>query len=146
LGALDAVVIQASKAVSSHCTPKGESYMDQELKGRVALVTGGGRGLGEAVCRTLSASGAAVVAADIRQDLAEPLAQQLRDHGHHAVALRLDVGDEREVETAIRQIVAEHGRLDFLVNNAGTDVTLPLEELGVADWDRVLHTNLRGPF
>src|SRR5947209_7393767 len=120
--------------------------MDQQLKERVALVTGGGRGLGEAICRALSASGAVVVAADIRQDLSEALVRQLRDHGTHAVALRLDVGDEREAEQAVRQIVAEQGRLDILVNNAGTDVTLPLEELSVADWDRVLRTNLRGPF
>src|SRR5262249_23715612 len=117
--------------------------MDQELKGRVVLVTGGGRGLGEAVCRTLSASGAVVVAADVRHDLAEGLVRQLRDHGQSAAALRLDVGDEREAEQAVRQVVAEHGRLDFLINNAGTDVTLPLEELSVADWDRVLRTNLR---
>jgi NAD(P)-dependent dehydrogenase (short-subunit alcohol dehydrogenase family) len=60
--------------------------------------------------------------------------------------LRLDVGDENEDHQAVRQIVAEHERLDILINNAGTDITLPLEELSVADWDRVLRTNLRGPF
>jgi NAD(P)-dependent dehydrogenase (short-subunit alcohol dehydrogenase family) len=120
--------------------------MEQKLVGRVALVTGGGRGLGEAICRTLSASGASVLAADIREDLAEALARQLREGGNHAKALHLDVGDQDATEQAVRQIVAEHGRLDFLVNNAGTDVTVPLEELRVADWDRVLRTNLRGPF
>src|SRR5690348_11061658 len=120
--------------------------MDQELKGRVALVTGGGRGLGEAISRTLSASGAVVIAADLRQDLAEAVVRQLRDHGHSAAALRLDVGDEHDAEQAVRQIVAEQGRLDILVNNAGTDMTLPVEELSVGDWDRVLRTNLRGPF
>lgn len=120
--------------------------MGNELKGRVALITGGGRGLGEAICRTLSASGVIVVAADIRDDLAETVARQLREAGNQASALRLDVGDEQQDEHAVQQIVTQYGRLDILVNNAGTDVTLPLEELTASDWDRVLRTNLRGPF
>ncbi|HLJ97674.1 MAG TPA: SDR family oxidoreductase [Gemmataceae bacterium] len=118
----------------------------QDLQGKVALITGGGRGLGEATCRVLGASGAMVIAADIRQDLAETVAQQLRDVGRPAAALRLDVGDEREAQQAVEDMVTRHGRLDILINNAGTDSTLPLEELSVADWDRVLRTNLRGPF
>jgi NAD(P)-dependent dehydrogenase (short-subunit alcohol dehydrogenase family) len=118
----------------------------QDLHGKVALVTGGGRGLGEATCRTLAAAGAAVVAADLRQDLAAPLAGQLRDQGAKALAVRLDVGDERQAEDVLNQVVAKFGRLDVLVNNAGTDVTLPVEELSFADWDRVVRTNLRGPF
>ena len=120
--------------------------MPKELQGRVALVTGGGRGLGEAVCRTLGAAGATVVAADIRTEQAEKLAASLRESGVTSSALRLDVGDESQAEEAVRRVVAEHGRLDVLVNNAGTDVTLPLEELSFADFDRVLRTNLRGPF
>jgi NAD(P)-dependent dehydrogenase (short-subunit alcohol dehydrogenase family) len=118
----------------------------QELHGKVALVTGGGRGLGEAICRTLAAAGAAVAAADLRQDLAETLAGQLRDQGAKAMAVRLDVGDERQAEEVLSQVAGKFGRLDVLVNNAGTDVTLPVEELSFADWDRVVRTNLRGPF
>jgi NAD(P)-dependent dehydrogenase (short-subunit alcohol dehydrogenase family) len=117
-----------------------------ELKGKVALVTGGGRGLGEAICRTLAGAGAAVVAADVRTDLAEKLAGQLRDGGANALAVRLDVGDESEAQEVVRRVAEQFGRLDVLVNNAGTDVTLPLEELSFADFDRVLRTNLRGPF
>ncbi len=120
--------------------------MSNTLSGRVALVTGGGRGLGECVCRTLAAAGAAVVAADIRAELAEGLAHQLRDQGVKALGLRLDVGDERDAERAVREVVERFGRLDVLVNNAGTDVTLPVEELAFEDFDRVLQTNLRGPF
>jgi NAD(P)-dependent dehydrogenase (short-subunit alcohol dehydrogenase family) len=118
----------------------------QELHGKVALVTGGGRGLGEAICRTLAAAGAAVAAADIRQNLADNLAGQLRDQGAKAMAVRLDVGDERQAEEVLNQVAGKFGRLDVLVNNAGTDVTLPVEELSFADWDRVVRTNLRGPF
>jgi NAD(P)-dependent dehydrogenase (short-subunit alcohol dehydrogenase family) len=118
----------------------------QDLQGKVALVTGGGRGLGEAICRTLAASGAAVVAADVRTDLAENLAGQLRDQGTKAMAAHLDVGDEAQAADVLRQVTGKFGRLDVLINNAGTDVTLPVEELSFADWDRVVRTNLRGPF
>jgi NAD(P)-dependent dehydrogenase (short-subunit alcohol dehydrogenase family) len=120
--------------------------MSNTLSGRVALVTGGGRGLGECVCRTLAAAGAAVAAADIRADLAEGLAHQLRDQGAKALGVRLDVGDERDAARAVAEVVERFGRLDVLVNNAGTDVTLPVEELAFEDFDRVLRTNLRGPF
>jgi NAD(P)-dependent dehydrogenase (short-subunit alcohol dehydrogenase family) len=120
--------------------------MSKDLNGKVALVTGGGRGLGAAICRTLGAAGVAVVAADLRPELAENLAMELRDAGKRCLALRLDVGDEAQAEQVIRQTMDRFGRLDILINNAGTDVTLPVEELSFADWDRVLRTNLRGPF
>jgi NAD(P)-dependent dehydrogenase (short-subunit alcohol dehydrogenase family) len=120
--------------------------MANDLAGRVALVTGGGRGLGECICRTLAAAGAAVVAADLRPELVETLVGQLRDQGAQAHGVQLDVGDERDAESVVREVAERFGRLDVLVNNAGTDMTLPVEELSVADFDRVLRTNLRGPF
>jgi NAD(P)-dependent dehydrogenase (short-subunit alcohol dehydrogenase family) len=120
--------------------------MAHELQGRVALVTGGGQGLGEAVCRTLAASGATVVVADIRQESAESVAAKLNDRGFRATAVRLDVGDEAQAGAVVGRVTSQYGRLDILINNAATDVTLPVEELSVADWDRVLRTNLRGPF
>jgi NAD(P)-dependent dehydrogenase (short-subunit alcohol dehydrogenase family) len=116
------------------------------LSGKVALITGGGRGLGEATCRMLAEAGAIVIPADIQENLAEQVAASLRANGQEAMALRLDVSDERQSEQAIRRVVADYGRIDILINNAGTDVTLPIEELGFNDWDRVLSVNLRGPF
>ncbi len=71
---------------------------------------------------------------------------RLRDEGVQALGVALDVADESAADRALQQVVARMGRLDFLVNNAGTDVTLPVEELRFADFDRVLRTNLRGPF
>lgn len=118
----------------------------EELKGRVVLVTGGGRGLGEAVCQTLSLAGASVIVADIRPDLAEKVAQAIQASGKEAIALPLDVTNEEQAEDAVKKIVAKSGRLDALINNAGTDVTLSIEELSITDWDRVLAVNLRGPF
>ena len=120
--------------------------MVEELKGRVVLVTGGGRGLGEAVCQTLSAAGASVVVADIRHELAEKVAQAIRSDGRKAIPLLLDVTDENQSAEAIHKIAAQYGRLDALINNAGIDVTLSIEELPITDWDRILAVNLRGPF
>ena len=120
--------------------------MTKELAGRIALVTGGGRGLGECICRTLAGAGAVVLAADIRLEAAEALAGQLRQQGAQAEAVHLDVNDDKLVERVLRRAVERFDRLDVLVNNAGTDVTLPVEEFSVEDFDRVVKTNLRGPF
>jgi NAD(P)-dependent dehydrogenase (short-subunit alcohol dehydrogenase family) len=117
-----------------------------ELNGKVALVTGGGRGLGEAICRTLAASGVVVVAGDVREELAEDVARSIRDGGGLAESVRLDVTDEDEARRAIERIGSRFGRLDILINNAGVDLTVPVDEMSVADWDRILAVNLRGPF
>jgi NAD(P)-dependent dehydrogenase (short-subunit alcohol dehydrogenase family) len=117
-----------------------------ELNGKVALVTGGGGVLGEAICRTLAGAGAVVLAGDVREDLAEQVVASIRQTGDRAESLRLDVTDEAGATAAIERIVARHGRLDVLVNTAGVDRTVSVDELSVADWDRILAVNLRGPF
>lgn len=117
------------------------------LQDQVVLVTGGARGLGAAICKELYAAGAQVILADIQADLLEQTAAEIEQSGDRKVKpLVLDVCDEKQIEQAIRQIVEEYGRLDVLVNNAGTDKTVSVEELGVDDWDRVINVNLRGPF
>lgn len=117
-----------------------------ELEGKVALVTGGGRGLGEAVCYALAEAGAIVLPADVRKDLADQVSLAIQVDGHKSMSLRLDVADEDQAGQAIKTAVQSFGRLDFLVNNAGVDVTLPLDELSISEWDRILAINLRGPF
>lgn len=116
------------------------------LDGKVALVTGGGRGLGAAICRVLGEAGAVVIAADVRVEPAEGVAREVEAAGGQASAMRLDVGDERAVAEGVEAIVGRHGRLDVLINNAGVDVTLPIDELSVEAWDDVMRVNLRGPF
>ncbi len=118
----------------------------ENLEGKVALVTGGGGGLGAAICRTLAHAGAIIVAADVKAEQAERLMRELLDAGRRGMALSLDVGDETQAQEALHRIVERFDRVDVLINNAGTDVTVPIEELSFADWDRVLRTNLRGPF
>ncbi|HEY8520960.1 MAG TPA: SDR family oxidoreductase [Gammaproteobacteria bacterium] len=115
------------------------------LEGRVVLVTGAGSGLGAAVCRTLGAAGAVVVATDADAKRAGLTADDVASKGGAASALGLDVRDERRAAECVAAIVAQHGRLDALVNNAGTDVTKSVLELSLEEWDRVLAVNLRGP-
>jgi len=117
-----------------------------DLHGKVALVTGGGRGLGEAICRNLAGAGVLVVASDARGDLAERVAGSIRESGGRAESARLDVTDEMGASEAVERILAKHGRIDILVNNAGVDLTVSVDELSLADWDRILAVNLRGPF
>jgi NAD(P)-dependent dehydrogenase (short-subunit alcohol dehydrogenase family) len=118
----------------------------KELEGRVALVTGGGRGLGEAICKTLARAGVTVVVGDIRDEQAEEVARGICAKEGRARSMRLDVTDETGASQVIAQITAELGRLDVLVNNAGVDLTVPIDELSMADWDRIVAVNLRGPF
>jgi NAD(P)-dependent dehydrogenase (short-subunit alcohol dehydrogenase family) len=106
------------------------------LRDKVALVTGGTGGLGREICRMLVAEGATAIAADVRVGQADAPAD----------ALNLDVCDEASADAAIQTVLERHGRLDILVNNAGIDVTRPVEEISVADWDRIVGVNLRGPF
>src|SRR5215217_6670246 len=124
---------------------RDDDTRDDALDGCVVLVTGGARGLGEAIVRRLARSGADVVAADVRMDLAESTASAIRDGGGRAEALELDVMDAARAEAAVRAIADRFGRLDALVNNAGVDVTAAFEEISVEDWDRILGVNLRGP-
>jgi NAD(P)-dependent dehydrogenase (short-subunit alcohol dehydrogenase family) len=113
------------------------------LEGRVALVTGGGRGLGAAICQTLDLAGMHVVTADVRDGMAQDIARACTND---ALALHLDVTDERSAEDAIREVIDRYERLDVLINNAGVDVTAPIEDISVEEWDRIIAVNLRGPF
>jgi NAD(P)-dependent dehydrogenase (short-subunit alcohol dehydrogenase family) len=115
------------------------------LTGRVVLVTGAGSGLGAATCRVLAAAGARIVAADVRDGLCEGVVTSIRDDGGEAVAGPLDVRDPAAARQAVAIAVDRFGRLDVLVNNAGTDVTKPFEEMTPEEFDRVVDVNLKGP-
>jgi NAD(P)-dependent dehydrogenase (short-subunit alcohol dehydrogenase family) len=115
------------------------------LAGRVALITGGGSGLGRATARVLAGAGMSVVIADVVDaGAAETLARVEEEHGA-AMAFRLDVTDAAAAEAAIAATLERFGRLDALVNCAGIDVTGAFESIDGDDWDRVIDVNLRGP-
>ena len=114
---------------------------------KVALVTGGGQGIGRAICRGLLHQGMIVVCADIDQEAADETAELYRPLGQIRACL-LDVADEQSVQNCIQEIIGEFGRLDVLVNNAGlsTPFNDPIEDLSLEDWQRYLDVNLTGVF
>jgi NAD(P)-dependent dehydrogenase (short-subunit alcohol dehydrogenase family) len=119
--------------------------METNLQSKVVLVTGGGQGLGEAICGELGEAGASVLVAD-RSERAESVAAEISNTGARAVALRGDVGNEDDVKRFVDEANRRFGRLDAIVNNAGIDKTTGVDTLGVDEWDAIIRTNLRGPF
>ncbi|MGA6162966.1 3-oxoacyl-ACP reductase family protein [Amycolatopsis magusensis] len=117
------------------------------LDGKVALVTGGSRGIGAAVALRLAADGADV-ALTYRDnaDAAAEVAEQVKAAGRRALVIRADSADAAGCVRAVEETVAEFGRLDVLVNNAGVGVVAPIGEIALEDVDRVLAVNVRGPF
>jgi NAD(P)-dependent dehydrogenase (short-subunit alcohol dehydrogenase family) len=114
----------------------------QRLDGRVALVTGGGNGIGRATSHALAQAGAHVAVADIDLDAAARVAAEIgRGEAH-----RLDVTDEAGVAAVIEAIVARHRRIDILINNAGLGARVPTEELPTERWRQVIAVNLDGSF
>ncbi len=122
------------------------SMAPQELKDQVAVVTGGAQGIGRAICHTLAASGAVVVVADLNLEGAQQAAADISRTGARAIAARVDVAEESSVRSLYELVMRDARRLDILVNNAGICRAIPILDIDVAEWDRVLAVNLRGTF
>jgi 3-oxoacyl-[acyl-carrier protein] reductase len=121
--------------------------MSSRLAGRRAIVTGGARGLGRGIALGFAAEGADVAVFDVApESSANSLLAEISNRDRRGLYLRADVSKEDEVEKAVAHVQAEFGGVDVLVNNAGIVHESPLAELDIADWDRVLSTNLRGVF
>jgi 2-keto-3-deoxy-L-fuconate dehydrogenase len=116
------------------------------LDGKIALVTGAGSGIGEAIAHLYASQGAQVLVSDLRGDAAESVSAAIRDDGGVAHAWQLDVTDEAQVSATMQQIAATYSKLDILVNNAGISHVGDLLETSVEDWDRVMHINAFGVF
>jgi 2-hydroxycyclohexanecarboxyl-CoA dehydrogenase len=115
------------------------------VSGRVALVTGGGRGIGRAIARGLADDGFAILIVDLRVEDAKVTVEDICNAGGSALALQADVSNSASVEAAIRQAHAETGPIDVLVNNAGWDELKLFVETDEEFWDRVIGINLKGP-
>ncbi len=114
-----------------------------DMTGRVAVITGGGRGIGEGIARSFSEAGAAVVVAARRTDEIESVAASIRDAGGRAIAITTDVTDDAAVDALANAAVEEFGSLTTWVNNAGgSPMRMPLAELPRDEWDRTIALNL----
>jgi 2-dehydro-3-deoxy-D-gluconate 5-dehydrogenase len=117
-----------------------------DLSGKVALITGGAAGIGEAITLRLAEAGAAVVVADLDEPAAREVAGRIAASGGRAEALRADVASAADAEAMVRRAVAAFGRLDILVNNAGVYPFAAALRATEEHWDRVLGVNLKGAF
>ena len=120
---------------------------DQPLKGQRALVTGASSGIGEGIARAMAAAGAAVVVNyNSKPDAALRIVDELVAQGGEAMAIGADVSREDEVQAMFAKAVAAWGTIDILVNNAGLQADAPFPEMTLAQWNRVIGTNLTGMF
>ncbi len=119
----------------------------QKLAGRVAVVTGGSRSIGAAIAKRLAADGASVVITYTKgADAAASVVKEIEIAGGKALAIRADAADANAVKAAVEKTVAQFGRLDVLVNNAGTAIPKKFEEATLEEMDRVIDINVRGVF
>jgi 3-oxoacyl-[acyl-carrier protein] reductase len=117
------------------------------LSGNVAIVTGGGRGIGAAICQAYVEEGANVVVADIDYPAAQAVVNEIgHAHGVVARALACDITNPEQVNRMVEQVLGEFGKVEILVNNAGICPLTPLEEISPQEWDKVLAVNLKGAF
>ena len=117
-----------------------------QLDGKVAIVTGGNRGIGKGIAKGLAAEGASLTIAARNAELLEETANELRANGTKVLAVPTDVTDETQIKALFEKSMAEHGRLDILVNNAGAFDAGPIDELSTEAWDWVVAVNLSAPF
>ena len=121
--------------------------MSKKLEGKIALITGGSRGIGAAIAQRLAADGANVAITYTKgADAAAAVVKEIERAGRKAIAMQADATDASAVEAAVDKTVATFGRLDVLVNNAGTAIPKTFEETTLEEMDRVLDINVRGVF
>jgi 3-oxoacyl-[acyl-carrier protein] reductase len=123
-----------------------EEKMGDTLKKKVALVTGGGRGIGEAIAIALSDEEANVAVAGRNRGRLDRVVNELKERGGEALALEADVSKVKDVETMVQRTLGEFGKIDILVNNAGQILRTTVTETDPADWDNIVNVNLRGTF
>jgi 3-oxoacyl-[acyl-carrier protein] reductase len=121
--------------------------LNKKLTGKVALITGGSRGIGAAIAKRLAAEGAAVAITYVNgKQQADAVVDAIKGAGGNAIAIRADSADVAAVKSAVAETVGTRGRLDVLVNNAGIAVVAPLDTFSLDDFDHMMAVNVRGVF
>jgi NAD(P)-dependent dehydrogenase (short-subunit alcohol dehydrogenase family) len=116
----------------------------ESLRDKVAIVTGGGMGLGQALCEEMASRGALVIVADINEDAAERVAANIARKGLRGTAMVIDVSREADVKQMIDTTVSRYGRLDYIFNNAAIVIGGDARDISLEQWDKVLGVNLQG--
>lgn len=119
------------------------------LKDKVAIITGGGQGLGRAYAHTMAENGAKVVIAEINEEKAAQVVQELKEKNFEAIAIKVDVSNEESTRRMAEEVIQTWGQVDILVNNAAYFSSIqmkPFEEISVDEWDLAMAVNLRGAF
>ncbi len=116
------------------------------LKGKVVLVTGAGSGLGAATARAFAHAGCSIACIDINEQAAQSVSNDLKSQDSISIARQCDVSDAESVIRTVNMVHEQFGCLDIIVNCAAIDYTLSVDEMTIAQWDRVIAVNLRGPF
>lgn len=117
-----------------------------DLKNKVALVTGAGRGMGKAHALTLAKQGARVAITDVDWDECQSVASEIKTGGGEAICFKMDVSNAEEVNRVFDEVIKHFGRLDILVNNAGIYDSKPALEITEEEWEQMVHINLKGQF
>jgi len=118
----------------------------RELQGKVAIVTGGGRGIGRAIAVRIAEAGADVIVADIDSALAKKTEEELSEAYGESIGIQVDVTQEKSVEAMTKMALKEFGRVDILINNAGIMFRTRFQDISLEEWKNTLLVNLTGPF
>src|SRR3989344_7953621 len=117
-----------------------------DLSGKIALVTGGRRGMGKSHALFLARQGAKVAVTDVNENECAPVVEEINKAGGEAMCIKMDVSNKADVDTAFDAVIKKFGRLDILVNNAGIYISKLAIDLTEEDWDKMLSINLKGQF
>ncbi len=122
--------------------------LEPNLKGKTAIITGAGQGIGREISFALARCGCNVVLASRTEAQLEAVAKRIREEreGSRVIWVKTDITLEEDVKTLVRKTLSVFGKVDILVNNAGTGIALPITETRIEDWDRMMNTNARGAF
>jgi len=118
----------------------------KELEGKIAIVTGGARGIGKAISQTLAKEGAHVILCDLDYKTAQRTANDIQNQGFAASAVKMDVSQGEEVKRVFEDILSKYARVGILINNAGISSLTPFEDISEEEWDKVISVNLKGTF
>ncbi|WP_261863097.1 SDR family NAD(P)-dependent oxidoreductase [Psychrobacter sp. JCM 18900] len=122
------------------------TQLEQDLTGKVALVTGSASGIGRDIAETYAKAGAAVGIADINLEAAQKTVDAIESAGGRALAIAMDVTSEEAVNDGVQQLVDTFGSIDILVSNAGIQIIDPIDKMAFSDWKKMLNIHLDGAF